>query len=71
MPLEAAGCAANDNNPCLRLPLAPRPTALSGNPAAYGAAADVRSVGSHQLSSLLAGYPGAQVRLGGAALAVL
>lgn len=38
-----------------------RATALSGNPPAFGAAADVRSVGNLSLAAFLAGTPGAQV----------
>ena len=47
---------------CLPFPTR-RPTALSGNPAAFGAAADLRSGNnSSELAAFLAGYPGAQVR---------
>lgn len=51
--------------PCTRaaaVALARRATALSGNPPAFGAAADVRSAGGARLDGLLAAYPGAQVR---------
>ncbi len=50
------------------LPSACRATALSGNPAVFGASATVRAGGngSAPLDSLLAAYPGAQV--GGRAL---
>jgi hypothetical protein len=46
------------------LPRPRRAAVLSGNPAAYGAAADVRSAGGGaSLAAFLAGYPQAQVCL--------
>ncbi len=60
--VQSCPCKYSTKKFCLLPPLpVHRATALSGNPPAFGAAADVRSAGNLSLAAFLAGTPGAQV----------